>query len=106
MLRKEDAVTRFMTCKTAGLALLAVPAAALATPPQATPANPHQPMIDAAHALALAMTSPAQPQSQAPKTDHDQGDDHASDRAIFVVCNHDNPSARRSAICPAPNSPP
>ncbi|HWI75477.1 MAG TPA: hypothetical protein VNS53_00145 [Sphingomicrobium sp.] len=37
--------------------------------------------------------------------DHDQGDDHAALRAILVVCNHDNPSAERSAICPAPISP-
>ena len=39
------------------------------------------------------------------KADHDQGDDHAALRAILVVCNHDNPSAERSAICPAPISP-
>ena len=37
--------------------------------------------------------------------DPDQGDDNAALRAILVVCNHDNPSARRAAICPAPVSP-
>jgi hypothetical protein len=33
-------------------------------------------------------------------SDPDQGDDHASDRAIDVVCSKDNPAAERSAICP------
>lgn len=37
--------------------------------------------------------------------DPDQGDDNAALRAVLVVCNHDNPSARRSAICPTPVSP-
>jgi hypothetical protein len=46
------------------------------------------------------------PVSPAPKTtDNDQGDDHANPRAIEVVCNHDNPSAVRSAICPVSISP-
>ncbi len=31
--------------------------------------------------------------------DPDQGDDNASPRAIFVVCNMDTPAAQRSAIC-------
>jgi hypothetical protein len=39
------------------------------------------------------------------KADRGQGDDHASLRAITVVCSHDNPSATRSAICPTPISP-
>jgi hypothetical protein len=44
--------------------------------------------------------------SPAPKTtDNDQGDDHANPRAIERVCNHDNPSAQRSAICPVSISP-
>jgi hypothetical protein len=47
-------------------------------------------------------TSTAKP---AAKTDHDQGDDHASDRAKDVVCNKDTPAAKRSAICNQPNSP-
>jgi hypothetical protein len=38
-------------------------------------------------------------------TDNDQGDDHANPRAIERVCNHDNPSAQRSAICPVSISP-
>ena len=46
------------------------------------------------------------PTSQTPKTvDHDQGDDRANPRAIERVCNHDNPSALRSAICPVSISP-
>jgi hypothetical protein len=39
------------------------------------------------------------------KADRGQGDEHASLRAITVVCSHDNPSATRSAICPTPISP-
>ena len=38
------------------------------------------------------------------KVDPDQGDDHASARAIAVVCSKDTPAARRSAICPTPVS--
>ncbi|MFL6756838.1 MAG: hypothetical protein ACJ8EG_04605 [Sphingomicrobium sp.] len=37
--------------------------------------------------------------------DPDQGDDHASPRAIAVVCSKNTPAARRSAICPVPISP-
>ena len=29
----------------------------------------------------------------------DQGDEHASDRAILVVCSKSTPAAQRSAIC-------
>ena len=39
------------------------------------------------------------------KVDPDQGDNHASARAIAVVCSKDTPAARRSAICPTPVSP-
>lgn len=39
------------------------------------------------------------------KVDPDQGDDHASARAISVVCSKDTPAATRSAICPTPVSP-
>jgi hypothetical protein len=87
-------MTRFTTLKMAGVTLVAS-SAAMATPPQGTPANPAQPLIDGIHAVGMAQG-----------LDRDQGDDHASARAIFVVCNHDNPSAQRSAICPTPNSPP
>jgi hypothetical protein len=31
--------------------------------------------------------------------DPDQGDDHASDRAIEIVCSKNTPAAQRSAIC-------
>ena len=37
--------------------------------------------------------------------DPDQGDDHASPRAIEVVCSKSTPAAQRSAICPVPISP-
>jgi len=93
-------VTRIKMIKTAAFVLIASSAAAIANPPQGTP-NPQQPLIDATHALAQSVTLPA-----ASPGDVDQGDDHASARAILIVCNHDNPSAQRSAICPSPNSPP
>ena len=49
---------------------------------------------------AVAQSANAQSDTPPAKTeDHDQGDDHASDTAILKVCNHDNPSARRAAIC-------
>ena len=86
-------MTRLMRVKAAVFAL-AASSAAMASPPQGTPSSPAQPLIAGIHAV-----------GQAIGVDHDQGDDHASDRAIFVVCNHDNPSAQRSAICPVPNSP-
>lgn len=58
--------------------------------------------------LKLALNSMVQhstPPGQMNKVDHDQGDDHASARAIEVVCTKDTPAASRSAICPAPISP-
>jgi hypothetical protein len=87
-------MTRFMTSRLAVTALIAS-SAAMASPPQGGPANSAQPLLDGLHVVAAAQG-----------LDPDQGDDHASARAIFVVCNHDNPSAQRSAICPTPNSPP
>ena len=68
-------------------------AGAAAGPPAGVAAN--------LRATLHSMMAPA----QAKQADHDQGDDNAALRAIFVVCNHDNPSAQRSAICPAPISP-
>jgi len=97
------------------LALSTTAVAAAAKPPPPKP--PEQVLIDGLHAMASAITTDgnsqqasassqsATPQAQ-PTGDHDQGDDHASDVAILKVCNHDNPSAQRSAICPQPNSPP
>jgi hypothetical protein len=52
-----------------------------------------------------AMIASASPPGQANRTDRDQGDDNASDRAIQVVCTKDTPAAQRSAICPRPISP-
>lgn len=60
---------------------------------------------------AIAQSTIAQSKGQKPTLqprlgDVDQGDEHAADRAILIVCNHDNPSAQHAAICPKPNSPP
>jgi hypothetical protein len=66
-------------------------------------------LVDGLNAIAssvVAQSGQASPQVQPGSTDHDQGDDHASGVAILQVCNHDNPSATHSAICPQPNSPP
>lgn len=52
-----------------------------------------------------AMIASASPPGQANRADGDQGDDHASERAIQVVCSKDTPAAQRSAICPRPISP-
>ena len=87
-------MTRSMILK-AGAIALAASSAALASPPQGQSSAAPQPLLDGIHAV-----------GQSIGVDADQGDDHASARAIFVVCNHDNPSAQRSAICPVPNSPP
>jgi hypothetical protein len=57
-------------------------------------------------ALDTMVETQAVPPGQAnKKVDPDQGDDHASDRAIAVVCSKDNPAAEHSAICPTPVSP-
>lgn len=55
--------------------------------------------------LRSALHSMVFPGQAASAADRDRGDENASLRAIFVVCNHDNPSAQRSAICPTPISP-
>jgi hypothetical protein len=87
-------MTRFIA-STIALAFVASAAGATGNP------GSEQVLIDGLHAVAAAVaTAAGQP------IDPDEGDDHASDRAIFIVCNHDNPSAERSAICPTPNSPP
>jgi hypothetical protein len=55
--------------------------------------------------LRSALHSMVFPGQAARPVDPDRGDDNASLRAVLIVCNHDNPSAQRSAICPAPISP-
>ena len=70
--------------------------AAVAAPPAGSPAS------DKLRTALQAMMAPGQ---QAGSVDRDQGDDHASLRAITEVCSHDNPSAQRSAICPVAVSP-
>ena len=51
------------------------------------------------------IASAASPPGQANRSDVGQGADHASDRAIQVVCSKDTPAAQRAAICPRPISP-
>jgi hypothetical protein len=51
------------------------------------------------------MIASASPPGQANRPDVSQGADHASDRAIQVVCTKDTPAAQRAAICPRPISP-
>lgn len=94
------------------LAVLTTAAAASAKPPP-TPKAPEQALLDGLEATRAAITmegtaqpASAQAQTASKPSDPDQGDDHASDVAILKVCNHDNPSAQHSAICPQPNSPP
>jgi hypothetical protein len=77
------------------LSSAAVASAAAASPP------PHS----AAAGALLSALQAINPGPPAKTADRDQGDDNASLRAIQVVCSHDNPSARRSAICPVPISP-
>lgn len=95
---------------------LSIVAGLLASGATAKPAqSTEQAMHNALHAMRSAIVSQSssnqaasqssQASSKAKKGDPDQGDDHASDVAILKVCNHDNPSAQRSAICPQPNSP-
>ena len=76
-------------------------AASAAGRPAATPAK-----VSADLRTALKSMMNGTPPGQANrKVDPDQGDDHASLRAIEVVCSKDTPAATRSAICPAPVSP-
>ena len=92
--------------------LLVAPASLTAKPP---PNPSDQILLDGLHAMRDILTGSSEqgsptaqqvaPQAQ-PTGDHDQGDEHASDVALLKVCNHDNPSAERAAICPKPNSPP
>jgi hypothetical protein len=48
---------------------------------------------------------PPPPEHFNPKTDKDQGDDHANPGAIAKVCSKNTPAAHRSAICPVGVSP-
>ena len=83
---------------TAGLLYLIGASATVGKPPETKVKTSDQVLVAGMHAMA--QSASADEKGPPPKTeDHDQGDDHASDRAIFRVCNHDNPSARRSAIC-------
>lgn len=109
-------MSRF-AASTIAVVLLASTSGAFAEPAKKQPST--EVLLDGLRAIAAstlsqsegqgqvsAQSQQASPQSQPGSEDHDQGDDHASDVAIMKVCNHDNPSAQRSAICPHPNSPP
>ena len=82
----------------AGLLYLIGASATIGKPADTKSNKSDQILVAGMHAMALSASD--EEKGPPPKTeDHDQGDDNASDRAIFRVCNHDNPSARRSAIC-------
>ena len=91
-----------MKILTAAFVLAAVTASAAPgiakDPPK--PANAEA-VTDLRVAMDAMVATKSMPVVQLAKTsDPDQGDDHASDRAIDVVCSKDNPAAERSAICP------
>lgn len=91
-----------MKILTAAFVLAAVTASAAPgiakDPPK--PANAEA-VTDLRAAMDAMVATKSMPVVQLAKTsDPDQGDDHASDRAIDVVCSKDNPAAERSAICP------
>jgi hypothetical protein len=94
---------RALISTTMGLLLVLGTTTAVGEPALAKPTKSQQVLMEGAKAVVA-----ADPQTQAlqakaqPRPDNgdkDQGDEHASDRAIDRVCNHDNPSADRSAIC-------
>ena len=91
-----------MKILTAAFVLAAVTASAAPgiakDPPK--PANAEA-VTDLRAAMDAMVATKSMPVVQLAKTsDPDQGDDHASDRAIDVVCSKDNPAAVRSAFCP------
>ena len=86
------------------LAALTGASAAAAKPPPHSQASVHA-LQEGLQALGADIGAGQGERRGGQKTDNDQGDDNASDRAIFEVCNHSNPSAQRSAICTQPNSP-
>lgn len=88
-------------------ALFTAATGAMGQPPKSPPSEKVlQQGVQAIAQSTIAQAKGQKPAPQAQPGDVDQGDEHASDRAILVVCNHDNPSAQRAAICPQPNSPP
>jgi hypothetical protein len=89
---------RVLISTTAGLLFLAGATATVGKPADKKSSNSEQALVNGLHAVAESASSQSKA-TPAKTEDHDQGDDHASDRAIFRVCNHDNPSAQRAAIC-------
>jgi hypothetical protein len=93
---------RRVLATTAGLFFLI--GATVAKPAETKTDKSDQVLVEGMHAVAQAASSESK--GPPPKTkDNDQGDEHASDRAIFRVCNKDTPAARRSAICNGQVSP-
>jgi len=95
------------TALTIAVALLTSTASHAGNPPKTPPgqAAKSSDQVLMNGLAALAKTGVVTPYVQPGSTDHDQGDEHASQNAKDHVCNHDNPSATHSAIC-QPNSPP
>lgn len=78
--------------------MIMLPAASIAKPPSDSP------RAHVGNNLAAALQKMVQPRADplaqtTTRAANSQGALHASPRAIEVVCNHDNPSAERSAIC-------
>lgn len=103
-------MARFIVCTVAFVAFASSASVHAKQPPR-----PHkltsseQALVDGLHAIASSTIAQSQGNQVSPlaqPNDPDQGDDNASGVAISKVCNHNNPSAQRSAICPHPNSPP
>ena len=91
-----------MKILTAAFVLAAVTASAAPGIAKDPPKPAHaEAVTDLRVAMDAMVATKSMPVVQLAKTsDPDQGDDHASDRAIDVVCSKDNPAAERSAICP------
>ena len=92
---------------------LSIVVASLVIGPAAAAKNqPKQPVSEGVKQLQRALATVAEaaqgpkgPGHFNPKTDRDQGDDHANPGAILRVCSKDTPAAHRSAICPIGVSP-
>lgn len=97
---------RFTASKIAVLLLAGATGSVAKPPPPQASTKVLEQGLQAVARSAVARSQGQQASPLAQTVDHDQGDDHASAVAIMKVCNHDNPSAQRSAICPRPNSPP
>ena len=78
-------------------------ALAAAAPASSAQVNATASATRTASAVPAAGSSPVSIES-IPGLDPDQGDEHASQRAIDVVCTKDTPAAQHAAICNGPLS--